>query len=50
MAELGNHNRPLDIIAYERIGVKIPAAGQQLRGVMKVPTDNIAQQESLACP
>ena len=50
VAELGNRNRPIDIIAYEKDGHKYLLLANNARGVMKIATDTIAQQESLSSP
>lgn len=47
IAELGNHNRPLDIIAYEKDGKNYLLLANTARGVMKIRTDNIEKQEGI---
>lgn len=47
VAELGNMNRPLDIIAYEKDGRAYLLLANSRRGVMKITTDNIDKQEGI---
>lgn len=47
IAELGNRNRPLDIIAYEKDGKSFLLMANSARGVMKVSTDNIEKQSAI---
>ncbi|MGI8979675.1 MAG: hypothetical protein ACR2FY_10640 [Pirellulaceae bacterium] len=47
IAELGNQNRPLDIIAYEKDGKSFLLIANSARGVMKVPTDGIEKQAGI---
>jgi hypothetical protein len=47
VAELGNRNRPLDIIAYEKDGRAFLLLANNARGVMKITTDNIDKQEGI---
>ena len=47
VAELGNRNRPLDMIAYERDGKQFLLVANSARGVMKVSTDALATQPSI---
>lgn len=47
IAELGNRNRPLDIIAYEKDGKSYLLLANSARGVMKITTDNIEKQEGI---
>lgn len=48
VAELGNRNKPLDIVAYEKEGKPYLLIANSARGVMKVSADNIAQQEGIS--
>lgn len=41
VAELGNMNRPLDIIAYQKDGKDFLLMANSARGIMKVKTENI---------
>lgn len=50
VAELGNHNRPLDIIAYQKDGRGYLLLANSARGVMKISTDNISQQPGISKP
>ncbi len=47
IAELGNRNRPLDIIAYEKGGKNYLLLANSARGVMKIATDTIDQQTGI---
>lgn len=47
VAELGNRNRPLDIISYEKDGKTFLLLANSARGVMKVGTENLAKQEGI---
>ena len=47
IAELGNRNRPLDIIAYEKGGKNYLLLANSARGVMKIGTDTIEQQVAI---
>lgn len=50
VAELGNMNRPLDIISYEKDGAKYLLMANSARGVMKIKTDAIASQQGIVEP
>jgi len=50
VAELGNMNRPLDIISYQKDGRTFLLMANNNRGVMKISTDNIAKQEAITEP
>jgi len=50
VAELGNMNRPLDIVAYEKDGKNYLLIANSARGVMKVSTENIEKQAGLTEP
>jgi hypothetical protein len=50
VAELGNMNRPLDIISYEKDGRTFLLLANSARGVMKISTDNIEQQQGITEP
>ncbi|MBL9126742.1 MAG: hypothetical protein JNL97_03800 [Verrucomicrobiales bacterium] len=50
IAELGNRNRPLDMIVYEKNGKEYLLLANSSRGVMKVATDKIEQAESIGEP
>ena len=47
VAELGNQNRPLDIITYQKEGHTFLLVANSARGVMKVATDKIASVEPI---
>jgi len=47
VAELGNMNRPLDMIAYQKDGKDYLLLANSARGVMKVSTDKIEQAEPI---
>jgi hypothetical protein len=41
IAELGNRNRPLDMIVYQKNGASFVLMANNARGVMKIPMENI---------
>lgn len=47
VAELGNRNRPLDMIVYEKDGKSFLLMANSARGVMKVSTDGIEDREGI---
>ncbi|MBI1372008.1 MAG: hypothetical protein GC159_04510 [Phycisphaera sp.] len=47
LAELGNHNKPLDMIVYEKDGQSWLLIANSARGVMKVSTKDIEKQQGL---
>jgi len=47
VAELGNRNRPLDLISYRRDGQAYLLMSNTARGVMKISTENIEQAPGL---
>ena len=47
IAELGNQNRPLDMIIYERDGADYILMANNRRGVMKIDTDKIDRDEGI---
>jgi len=47
VAEVGNRNRPLDMIAYDKDSQDWLLIANSARGVMKVSTQNIAKQQGL---
>lgn len=50
IAELGNRNRPLDMIVYTKGGADYVLMANSARGVMKIPTDSFAAAEPLSAP
>jgi hypothetical protein len=50
VAELGNRNRPLDMIVYQQGDKHFLLISNSARGVMKVSTDQIEQAEGLTQP
>jgi hypothetical protein len=50
IAELGNRNRPLDMLVYERDGKLFLLMANSSRGVMKISTDRIDSAESIVAP
>ncbi len=50
VAELGNHNRPLDMVAYEKDGHAYLLVANSDRGMMKVDVANVASQEAINEP
>jgi hypothetical protein len=47
IAELGNRNRPLDIVSYEKDGKTYLLIANSARGVMKVTTENMSEQKGI---
>jgi len=47
IAELGNRNRPLDMIVYEQGGKHFLLISNSARGVMKVKTDDIGRSKGI---
>ncbi|HSF16125.1 MAG TPA: hypothetical protein VLK65_11290 [Vicinamibacteria bacterium] len=47
IAELGNRNRPLDMIVYSKGGKDYLLMSNTSRGVMKIPTDNFGSQDGI---
>ena len=50
IAELGNRNRPLDMVVYQQNGKNYLLLTNSSRGVMKIATDNIESAESIVAP
>jgi hypothetical protein len=50
VAELGNRNRPLDMIVYEKDGKTWLLMANNNRGVMKISTEEIGQQKGISEP
>ncbi len=50
IAELGNRNRPLDMIVYQKGGKDWLLLANSSRGVMKITTEDIAGAESIISP
>ena len=50
VAELGNRNRPLDMIVYKKDGKDYVLMANSARGVMKISTDNLEQNQGLTEP
>jgi hypothetical protein len=50
VAELGNGNRPLDMIVYEKDGKQYLLLANDRRGVMKISTDTLDKQPALTEP
>ena len=50
IAELGNGNRPLDMIVYQKGGKDFLLMANSKRGVMKVPLDGVAKAEPITKP
>lgn len=50
LAELGNHNQPLDMIAYKQGVQEFLLLSNSNRGVMKVSTENISRQDGITSP
>ena len=47
VAELGNRNRPLDMVVYQKGGKDYILVANSSRGVMKITTDNIGKVEAI---
>ncbi|MEM6470912.1 MAG: hypothetical protein AAF802_15245 [Planctomycetota bacterium] len=47
VAELGNRNRPLDMVVYEKDGKTSILMSNSSRGMMKISTEGIGQRETL---
>jgi hypothetical protein len=50
IAELGNRNRPLDMIAYQKDGKSYLLLANSSRGVMKIPTEGAGSAEGITAP
>ncbi len=50
IAELGNRNRPLDMIVYQKDGKDYLLLANSSRGIMKISTDQIETTESITDP
>src|SRR5439155_421368 len=50
IAELGNRNKPLDMIVYQKDGKDFILIANNSRGVMKVSTENIDKVEPITAP
>jgi hypothetical protein len=50
VAELGNRNRPIDMIVYEQDGKRFLLMANSARGVMKIDTTDIERNEGLNKP
>lgn len=50
IAELGNRNRPLDMIVYQKDGKDYLLLANNSRGVMKIPTDGAANAPGIVAP
>lgn len=50
IAELGNRNRPLDMISYAKGGKKYILMANSARGVMKLDADSLEQQAAITAP
>ena len=50
IAELGNRNRPLDMITYQKDGKEFLLIANSSRGVMKINAEDIAKAEGIITP
>jgi hypothetical protein len=50
VAELGNRNTPLDLVAYEKSGERYLLVANNNRGVLKVSTADIGRENGLTTP
>ncbi len=48
VAELGNRNRPLDMVIYRKDGKDYILLANSARGLMKITTDKITEQKSIS--
>ena len=50
IAELGNRNRPLDMVLYHKDGKEFLLMSNNSRGVMKIPTDRFGSASGITTP
>jgi hypothetical protein len=50
VAELGNHNQPLDMIVYQKNGKEYILLANSARGVMKIPTAGLSNAAAINDP
>src|SRR5262245_19467534 len=50
VAELGNRNRPIDMIVYQKGGKDYLLLANSSRGIMKISTDQIEKADSITTP
>jgi hypothetical protein len=50
IAELGNRNRPLDMIVYQKDGKDYLLLANSSRGIMKISTDSIEKADGIETP
>ena len=50
IAELGNRNRPLDMIVYKKDGKEFLLMSNNSRGVMKIPTAGFGAAQKIEAP
>ena len=50
VAELGNRNKPLDMIVYQKDGKDYLLLANNSRGIMKISTDQIEKVEGIVAP
>jgi hypothetical protein len=50
IAELGNRNRPIDMVVYKKDGREFLLMSNTARGVMKIPTDGFAAAAPITTP
>lgn len=50
VAELGNRNQPLDMIAYKKDGKDFLLLSNSARGVMKISTEDLGRKEGITTP
>ena len=50
IAELGNRNKPLDMITYEKDGKDFLLLANSSRGVMKIPTEGVDKAQAISKP
>ncbi len=50
IAELGNRNKPLDLVVYQKDGKDYLLMANSARGVMKIPTEGVPDAEGIVKP
>jgi hypothetical protein len=50
VAELGNHNRPLDMIVYQKDGKGYVLMANNARGMMKIPLEKLDEVDAITKP
>lgn len=50
IAELGNRNKPLDMVSYQKDGKDFILMANSARGVMKIPAEGLEKTEAISTP